>query len=274
MTFLERLESRQKKQNTLLCVGLDPSLEKIPKSVLGLKLPVLEFNKHIINATHSFVCAYKPQIAYYSAIGAEAELEMTIRYIQSAYPDIPVILDSKRGDIGPTAEMYAKEAFTRYKADAVTINPFLGIDSAKPFIDYKNKGVVVLCRTSNKSASFMQDIKVDGKPLFAHIAREIMTEWNYNKNILLVAGATYPQEIKMLREIVPEATFLVPGIGAQGGSIEEVIKNGARTDGSGLIISSSRAIIHASSNDDFAEKAFAKAQETCREISDNLKIFR
>jgi len=271
MTFLERLESRQKKQKTLLCVGLDPSLEKIPKSILGLKLPVFEFNKLIINATHSFVCAYKPQIAYYSAISAEAELEMTIQYIQSAYPDIPVILDSKRGDIGPTAEMYAKEAFIRYNADAVTVNPFLGIDSVKPFIDYKEKGVVVLCRTSNKSASFMQDIQVESKPLFAHIAKKIMTEWNYNQNVLLVAGATYPQEIKMLRDIVPEATFLVPGIGAQGGSIEDVMKNGARADGLGLIISSSRAIIHASSNDDFAEKARAKAEETNMEIADNWK---
>jgi orotidine-5'-phosphate decarboxylase len=272
MKFIERLESRQNEKHTLLCVGLDPSFEKIPEHIKHNKLPLFEFNKRIIDATHNFTCAYKPQIAYYAARGAEDELEMTIRYIQSEYPDIPVILDAKRGDIGPTAQMYAQEAFLRYRADAVTVNPYLGIDSVKPFTDYKDHGVVVLCKTSNKSASFIQDIAIGNEPLFIRIAREIMNSWNENGNILFVAGATYPSELRSLRQAVPEATFLVPGIGAQGGSIPEVIKNGTRKDGLGLIISSSRAIIHADSGENFEEKAYIAAEATNKEIMENLLI--
>lgn len=227
---------------------------------------MFEFNKAIIDETHDLVCAYKPQIAYYSAIGAERELEQTIEYIHIHHPDIPIILDVKRSDIGSTAEMYAKEAFERYKADAVTVNPFLGFDSIKPFTEWYERGVIVLCKTSNPSSSDFQDIIIDGKPAYLFIAEKAIREWNYNNNLLLVVGATYPSQMREIRNIAKNITFLVPGIGAQGGSISDVIKNGLRHDGLGLIISSSRGIIHASISDDFAEMARQATLRTVNEI--------
>jgi len=266
MTFIKKLESRQRSKKSLLCVGLDPDIKKIPSSISKFNKPVFEFNKAIIDATHDLVCGYKPQIAYYSAIGAEKELEQTIEYIHMKYPDIPVMLDAKRSDIGSTAEMYAKESFERYKVDAVTVNPFLGFDSIKPFTDWHEKGIIVLCKTSNPSSSDFQDMRIDGKPLYLFIAEKAIHEWNYNHNILFVVGATYPSQIRDIRNIAKNITFLVPGIGAQGGSISDVITNGLRLDGLGLILSSSRGIIHASISDDFADRARQVALKTLSEI--------
>lgn len=271
MTFLEMLEKRQRKIKTLLCVGLDPSKDKIPHSVLQKSNSIFEFNKSIIDSTNQYVCAYKPQVAYYNAIGAEKELEMTLEYIRDKYSDIPIILDAKRNDIGSTAEMYAKEAFDRYKVDAVTVNPYLGFDSIKPFVDRKEKGVIVLCKTSNESSNEFQDELIKNEPLYVAVARKAQKEWNYNGNILFVVGATYPSQMKTIREIAPEITFLVPGLGSQGGTAKDAMVNGLRNDGLGLIISSSRAIIHASQNDDFAEKANLMAKNSWEEIFKHWK---
>jgi orotidine-5'-phosphate decarboxylase len=266
MIFLEKLESRQKKSKTLLCVGLDPDLKRIPDIIRNGKSPILMFNKAIIDATHEFVCAFKPQAAYYGAVGAEHELAETVSYIHSVYPDIPVILDAKRGDIGPTATKYAEESFLRYNVDAVTVNPYLGYDSIQPFVEYKDKGVIILCKTSNKSSGDFQDLMISGKPLFEHVAEKALSEWNQNKNILFVVGATYPSQMKYLRQLAKNTVFLVPGIGAQGGSVSEICDNGLRPDGLGLILSSSRAIIHASQESDFAEKARIVAKLTRDEM--------
>lgn len=266
MTFIEKLESCQRSKKSLLCVGLDPDPKKIPSSISKFSEPLFKFNKAIIDATHDLVCAYKPQIAYYSALRAEKELEETIEYIHMNYPDIPVILDAKRSDIGPTAEMYAKEAFERYEVDAVTVNPFLGFDSIKPFTDWHEKGVIVLCKTSNPGSVDLQDRMIDGKPAYLFIAKKAINEWNYNTNILLVVGATDPSQMRDIRKIAQNITFLVPGIGAQGGSISDVITNGLRYDGLGLILSSSRGIIHASNSDDFAEVVRQVALKTVNEI--------
>lgn len=271
MTFLEKLESRQKKAKSILCVGLDPSREKIPQSIMAKKNPIFEFNKAIIDSTSSFVCSFKPQAAYYGAIGAEKELEMTIQYIHEEYSDIPVILDAKRSDIGSTAEMYAMEAFDRYKADAVTVNPYLGFDSVKPFTDRKEKGVIILCKTSNPTSKDFQDELINGVPLYVAVANKAILEWNYNGNILFVVGATFPSQLKEIRKIAPDITFLVPGLGSQGGSVKEAMNNGLRDDGLGIIISSSRAIIHSSHSDDFAEKAKEVAERNWKEIYENWK---
>jgi orotidine-5'-phosphate decarboxylase len=200
-------------------------------------------------------CAYKPQIAHYAAVGAEDQLLETIRYIRQRAPGIQVILDSKRGDIGSTAEKYAREAFERYGADAVTINPYLGRDSAEPFLQYADKGVVVLCRTSNAGARELQDLDVGGRKLYQLVAEKVAKEWNSRGNCLLVVGATYPDELADIRRITGDMTFLVPGIGAQGGDIEKTVRNGRRADGRGLVINSSRGILYASQGEDFAAAA-------------------
>lgn len=245
MKFYEKLENIWKKNNSLICVGLDPDLKKIPKAILNEKYPIFEFNRRIIDSTADFVCSYKPQIAYYSAYGAENQLELTIKYLKDKYPEIPVILDAKRGDIGSTAEMYVKEVFNRYQADAVTVNPFMGGDTLKPFLDREDKGVVILCKTSNPGSDEIQGVKNNNLYIYEEIAKRAQNSWNYNNNIVLVVGATYPEEMEKIRKIAHGLPFLVPGIGAQGGDPEKVIKNGIRDDNYGLIISSSRGIIYA-----------------------------
>lgn len=271
MSFIEKLERRQKSIKSLLCIGLDPSIEKLPKCVSPDSNGIFEFNRTIIDSTARYACAYKPQIAYYSAIGAEKALESTIQHIHSTYPDIPVILDAKRNDIGSTAEMYAKEAFVRYEADAVTVNPFLGIDTVKPFADWTDKGVVLLCKTSNPSSSELQDLIFDNKTLYMHIAEKALAEWNYNNNILFVVGATYPSQMHAIRSIAPNSIFLVPGLGFQGGSIVDCMENGLRKDGLGLLLSASRSIIHASIDDKYYEASEKVAQTYQMEMEDNWK---
>ena len=267
MKFIDIIEASWEKNNSLLCVGLDTNLEKIPSVLLKQDKPLFEFNKNIVDATADLVCAYKPQIAFYAASGSEDELEMTIEYIHDRYPEIPVILDAKRGDIGSTAELYAKEVFDRYKADAVTVNPYLGSDTLTPFLEREEKGVIVLCRTSNPGAKDIQDLETNGRKLYQIIASMAVEKWNYNRNVLLVVGATYPKELNEIRSIAGEIPFLVPGIGAQGGDVEKAVMNGRNEKGTGMIINSSRGIIYASDGKDFAMAARNAATQLRDEIN-------
>jgi orotidine-5'-phosphate decarboxylase len=255
MTFSEMLRQAWAQQNSLVCVGLDPALEKIPASLRKKKHPLFEFNKQIVDATCDLVCAYKPQIAYYSAGRYEADLEMTILYIHEKNPNVPVILDAKRGDIGSTAALYAKEAFDRYQADAVTVNPYMGGDSLQPFLERSDKGVVILCRTSNPGSADLQNLQVAKRPMYEIVAEKAASQWNKNNNLALVMGATYPKELKRIRSLVKHLPFLTPGIGAQGGDVGKAVRAGQTPDGTGMIINSSRGIIHAGNGPDFANAA-------------------
>ncbi|MCH8550520.1 MAG: orotidine-5'-phosphate decarboxylase [Natronospirillum sp.] len=260
-TFYESLKARWHKHNTLICVGLDPLPERFPGSIAQRPDAVFAFNRAIIDATHDLVCAYKPQIAHYAALAAEDQLQQTMDYLRSQYPDIPVILDSKRGDIGSTAEQYAREAFDRYGADAVTVNPYMGADTIEPFARYSSKGVVVLCRTSNPSAAELQNLELaSGETLFAQVARLAARQWNGRQNLALVVGATAPAELARVRDLIGDMPILVPGLGAQGGDAEAVLKAGLTEHGDGLIINSSRGILYASQADDFALAARSEAQ--------------
>lgn len=268
MSFKEDIKAAWKRNNSLLCVGLDTDLNKIPEHIRHKRNPILEFNKAIVDSTHDLVCAYKPQIAYYSAFKAEYDLKMTIDYIHKDYPGIPVILDAKRGDIGSTARMYSIEVFDRYGADAVTINPYLGTDALHPFLERADKGIIILCRTSNPGAVDIQDQEIKGEKLYSIIAKKALYDWNYNGNILLVVGATYPEELAEIRAITGnDIPFLVPGIGTQGGDIKKAVRNGRTQDGTGMIINSSRGIIYADDGKHYAERAREEALRLRDEIN-------
>lgn len=267
MKFVQRIEQAWAAADSLLCVGLDPDPARLPQHLAGAKHPIFEFGRAIVDATADLVCAFKPQIAYYAAARAEAQLEMTIAHIRRRHPGVPVILDAKRGDVGSTAEMYAREAFERYQADAVTVNPYLGSDALQPFLDFQDKGVIVLCRTSNPGAREVQDLASGGKKLYQLIAEKAARDWNANGNVLLVVGATYPEELRQIRAIVGDMPILVPGVGAQGGDVAAVVANGATADGTGLIISSSRAVLYAGGGEDYAAAARAAAQKLRDEIN-------
>jgi orotidine-5'-phosphate decarboxylase len=243
--FRERLREAWQRSRSLLCVGLDPDTTKIPARFANSPEPIFEFNREVVDATHDLVCAYKPQIAFYSAAGAELELEKTIEYIRARAPQAIVILDAKRGDVGNTATAYAREAFERYGADAVTVNAYTGEDGVRPFLVDPARGALVLCRTSNPGARDFQDLLVDGRPLYQHVAERAARDWNQHGNVLLVVGATYPEETALLRKAHPEIPFLVPGIGAQGGDLEAALGAGLDARKQGLLISSSRAIVFA-----------------------------
>ena len=260
MTFMEKLEAIWRKNDSMVCVGLDPDRAKLPDCLKNSKHPIFDFNRALVDATAPYVCAYKPQAAYYAGQDADDELAMTIRYIRENHPEIPVILDVKRGDIGSTAEQYAKEAFMRYGADAATVNPYMGSDAVNPFLKYSDKGVVILCRTSNPSSKELQELVADGRKLYEHVAILARDVWNAAGNVLLVLGATYPGELAAVRTLCPKLPFLVPGVGAQGGDVEKVVRCGRTADGFGLVINSSRGIIYASKEKDFAEKAALAAQ--------------
>ncbi len=254
--FLSRLERRWAHSDSLVCIGLDPEIERFPGQIADHASPIFQFNKAIIDATADLVCAYKPQFAHYAAYEAEDQLQRTIEYIHDAYPDVPVILDAKRGDVGNTAERYAIEAFERYGADAVTVNPYLGGDSLEPFLRHEDRGVIVLCRTSNAGARDLQDLVVGtGRRLFHAVAELAAQRWNARGNVMLVVGATYPAELSEVRAIVGDMPLLVPGVGAQGGDVAEAVRNGQTSTGAGLVISSSRGILYASGRDDFASAA-------------------
>lgn len=262
MTFTLSLAAAWQKNHSLLCVGLDPDPAKFPAHLKGRDEAILEFCTAIVDATADLVCCFKPQIAYFAAHRAEDQLEALIAHIHDRHPGIPVILDAKRGDIGSTAEQYAVEAFERYRADAVTINPYLGRDSVEPYLAYPDKGVILLCRTSNPGGSDLQFLDVGGEKLYERVARLVASEWNTSGQCALVVGATYPAEIARVREIVGELPLLVPGIGAQGGDIEATVKAGRSANGTGLMINSSRAILYAGKDEHFAAAARQAALET------------
>jgi orotidine-5'-phosphate decarboxylase len=243
--FEERLQRAQRTHQSLLCVGLDPQLELLPEELRRDSQPFLALTRRVVDATHDLVAAYKPQIAFFSALGKEDELAASISHIRARAPEALIILDAKRGDIGSTAEAYAREAFERYDADAVTVNPYMGEDAVLPFLARPERGAVLLCRTSNPGSRDFQDLLVEGRPLYRHIAERAARDWNRARNLMLVVGATYPREMRELRAAHPELCFLVPGIGAQGGDLEATLAAGLDTQGEGLLVSSSRAIIYA-----------------------------
>ncbi|MEY2400916.1 MAG: orotidine-5-phosphate decarboxylase [Ilumatobacteraceae bacterium] len=246
----------------MLCVGLDPDSTRLPTSLDGCSGAVYDFCKAIVDATADTVCAFKPQFAYFAAQRAEPDLERLCHYIHDTYPDVLLILDAKRGDIGPTAEQYAREAFDRYGADVVTVNPYLGTDSIEPYLRYPDRGVFVLCRTSNPGGSDFQSLHVDGEPLYINVARMVGSEWSDIGECGLVVGATFPAELAAVRAVIGDLPVLVPGVGAQGGDIEATVAAGATADGFGMVINSSRAILYASIGDDFAEAARSEAVAT------------
>ncbi len=244
MTFIEKLNSAVEKNNSLLCVGLDPVLEKMPDSIRALPDPVLEFNKQIIEVTKDLVCAYKPQIAYFEALGLDG-MRILKDTIDSIPDHIPVILDAKRNDIGSTASAYATAVFDILGADAVTLNPYLGVDSIRPFLVHPGKAAFVLCRTSNPSAGELQDLQSNGQPLYQSVA-SLIKQWNTIGTCGAVVGATYPEEMEIVRKIMgDDVLFLIPGIGAQGGDVEKTVKAGINSAGTGAIINSARGIIYA-----------------------------
>ena len=260
MKFTDKLLNISRKNKSLLCIGLDPDPELMPG------VDVLQFNKAIIDATCDMVCAYKPNLAFYEALGTEGLtiLEKTIRYIPG---DIPVIADAKRGDIGNTAKAYAKALFAVFGFDAATVNPYLGFDSIEPFIRYQDEGVFILCRTSNRGATDFQNLSTDGQPLYEAVARKAQ-EWNIYGNIGLVVGATYPDDLKKVRSICPEMPLLIPGIGAQGGDLASTVRYGVDAQGERAIINVSRQILYASKDKGFAEAARNMAEKIRTQIND------
>lgn len=265
--FVDRLYAAARRNQSLVCVGLDPELERIPEHIRRLDRPAFEFNRRIIDATAAYACCFKPQFAHYAALGAEEELLATIRYIHEQHPGLQVILDSKRGDIGSTAEKYAMESFSRYGADAVTVNPYLGADSIEPYLKWRDRGVIVLCRTSNPGARDFQDLTLDGRPLYTHVAERVSRQWNAGRQCLLVVGATYPKELAEVRAIVGDMPFLVPGVGAQGGDVAAAVRAGRTADGFGVVLNSSRGILYAGSGEGFADTAGEAARALRDEIN-------
>lgn len=265
MGFLDQLDRSWAASGSLLCVGLDPDPARFPAPLDRGHDAVLRFCKEIVDATADLVCAFKPQIAYFASQREEGALEQLCAYIRETYPDVTLILDAKRGDIGSTAEHYAREAFGRYGAHAVTVNPYLGGDSVEPFFAHGG-GVIALCRTSNPGGDDLQSLDCGGRPLFVRVAEMVTREWSRHGDCGLVVGATYPEELRIVRETAGELPILVPGVGAQGGDPRAAVEAGATRDGRGLIVNSSRAIIYASGGDDFAEAARTAALEARRAV--------
>ena len=270
MTFLEQLQGAERQNGSLLCVGLDPEPSKFPAGMKGDASKIYDFCAQIVDATADLAISFKPQIAYFAAYRAEDQLEKLMEHMRRNAPHVPVILDAKRGDIGSTAEQYAKEAFERYGADAVTLSPFMGFDSVQPYLKYHGKGAFLLCRTSNPGGDDLQNQRlasVEGQPLlYEHVAKLAQGPWNLNGQLGLVVGATYPAEIERVRSLAPTLPLLIPGVGAQGGDAVATIKAGYRqsngaTTGA-VIVNSSRAILYASSGDDFAQAARKEAMRT------------
>ena len=268
MNFTERLRRAWDTSGSMLCVGLDPEPSRLPGGMRGRPESILAFTKAIVDATGDLVCAFKPQIAYFAANRAEDQLEELCAHIRATQPHALLILDAKRGDIGPTAEQYAIEAFVRYGADAVTVNPYLGTDSITPFLEHRDRGIFVLCRTSNPGGEDLQDLDVGGSPLYERVARLVAERWNDHRQCGLVVGGTRPAELARVRAVVgDDVPFLVPGIGAQGGDAAQTVRSGATAAGDGLVVSSSRAILYASSGEDFAAAARAAAAATVARLA-------
>ncbi|KGM40833.1 Orotidine 5'-phosphate decarboxylase [Aquabacterium sp. NJ1] len=271
MNFTDQLAQAQRQNDSLLCVGLDPEPSRFPGAWKGQSDRIYDFCAAIVDATKDLVCAFKPQIAYFAAHRAEDQLERLMAHMRRVAPYVPVILDAKRGDIGSTAEQYAHEAFDRYQADAVTLSPFMGFDTMQPFLKYPGKGVILLCRTSNPGGSDLQNLRladIPGQPrVYEHIAAQAQGPWNTNGHMGLVVGATFPEEIARVRELAPTLPLLIPGVGAQGGDAAATVKAGLKTDASGaitgtIIVNSSRAVLYASSGEDYASAASQAAQAT------------
>ena len=263
MDFRSKLAAAWQRNDSLLCVGLDPDIKRFPAHLKGRPDAVLAFCKGIVDATADLACAFKPQIAYFAAERAEDQLQDLIAYIQQNHPTVPVVLDAKRGDIGATAQQYAREAFERYGADALTVNPYMGFDSVEPYLELSDRGLIVLCRTSNPGGSDLQNLTVEGgRKLYQHVAELVAGKWNTHGQNALVVGATFPQELADVRSIVGDLPLLVPGIGAQGGDIDATVAAGRDDTGYGMLINSSRAILYAGSGDDFAARAADAARAT------------
>lgn len=268
----QELTAQCRQKSTFLCVGLDPDTEKIPAHLSEKEEdPIYEFNKQIVDATAPFCVAFKPNIAFYEAYGLSGltSLEKTMRYIKANYPDHFLIADAKRGDIGNTSTMYAKAFFKRLNADAVTVTPYMGSDSVKPFLDFPGKWTIVLGLTSNQGAADFQQLSVNGEPLYRRVIRQCVS-WGTADNLMFVAGATRPEMLADIRKIIPDHFLLVPGLGAQGGDLEKVCAAGLNGD-VGLLVNASRSIIYASGGTDFAEKAAAEAQKVGAAMSRLLK---
>ncbi len=265
MTFIDMLLAAQQANGSMLCVGLDPEPTRLPAELQGRADKLYDFCARIVDATADLVIAFKPQIAYFAAHRAEDQLERLMQHMRRAAPQVPIILDAKRGDIGSTAEQYAKEAFERYGADAVTLSPFMGFDSVQPYLRYQGKGAFLLCRTSNPGGDDLQAQRlasVPGQPLlYEHIAHLAQGPWNSNGQLGLVVGATYPQEIERVRSLAPTLPLLIPGVGAQGGDAVATVKAGWRPNAP-IVVNSSRAILYASAGADFAEAARHAARAT------------
>ncbi|HUD32620.1 orotidine-5'-phosphate decarboxylase [Variovorax sp. PvP013] len=265
MNFIDKLRAAEQKNRSLLCVGLDPEPNRFPAGLRGDAGRIYDFCARIVDATADLAIAFKPQIAYFAAHRAEEQLERLLDHIRRTAPDVPVILDAKRGDIGSTAEQYAIEAFERYGADAVTLSPFMGFDSVEPYLRHAGKGAFLLCRTSNPGGDDLQGQRlasVAGAPLlYEHVAGLVQGPWNLNGQLGLVVGATYPAEIERVRALAPTVPLLIPGIGAQGGDMVATVRAGWRPDAP-IVVSSSRAICYASSGDDFEAAARREATRT------------
>jgi orotidine-5'-phosphate decarboxylase len=264
MNFINKLSAAWADHDSLLCVGLDPDLDRLPPQFAGRPDGIVAFCKEIIDATADLACSFKPQIAYFAALGAEPQLEQICHYLRANYPHIALILDAKRGDIGATARQYAREAFDRYGADAVTVNPYMGFDSVEPYLEWSERGVIVLCRTSNPGGSDLQALNVDGTPLYQHVAALVADKWNRNGQCALVVGATFPDELAKVRALIGDMPLLVPGVGAQGGDVAATVGAGQTANGTGMMINSSRAILYATARagEDFAAAARRVALET------------
>ncbi len=273
MTFIRQLQHAWERNRSLVCVGLDPEPARFPAALRDQPDAIFDFCRAIVDATADQVCCFKPQIAHFAALRAEGALERLIAHIHAHHPGVPVILDAKRGDIGSTARHYAVEAFDRYGADAVTLNPYLGRDALQPFLDRADKGAIILCHTSNPGAKDLQELVVSDQiggshKLYQHVAHLAAHDWNANGNCALVIGATYPQELADVRRLVGDAMpLLIPGVGAQGGDVAAAVHNGKNSAGTGLIVSSSRAILYASADVDFTNAARRAAQALRDEIN-------
>lgn len=272
-SFIDKLKQKWN-EGKFVCVGLDSDYDKLPASIKtdSIGNSIFNFNKSIVDATFDLVCAYKINSAFYEAQTQTWEAMLnTFLYIQKTYPEIPVILDAKRADIGNTNQGYVKMAFETLKADAVTVHPYLGREALEPFFSQIDKGIIVLVRTSNPGSDELQNLEMNGKPLYLLVAENVAKNWNDNGNCAVVVGATYPQELKKVREIIGDMPILVPGIGAQGGDLEAVVKNGINSENQGIIISSSRNIIYANNGEDFAEAARRETKKLHDQIQEILK---
>jgi orotidine-5'-phosphate decarboxylase len=260
--FHAKLAAAWRSSGSMLCVGLDPDPARLPRRLDGRRDALLRFCTEIVDATADLVCAFKPQFAHFAAQRAEPDLERLCHHIRERHPHVLLVLDAKRGDIGSTAEHYAREAFSRYGADVVTVNPYLGGDAVEPFLRDPDHGAFVLCRTSNPGSGDLQSLLVDGEPLHLRVARLVAERWSKVGECGLVVGATYPEELRRVRELAPTLPLLVPGIGAQGGDAAATVAAGADAGGAGMVVNSSRAILYASAGDDFADAARAAAVAT------------